>query len=137
MSCKIFVVLAVLLTISKIGSALKCNRCHYQSTQPKDEQKCGSRTENCSTGYCYSVAYTRSDGISVVNRGCDDNANDRLCPDGAKTCERKTKETNLKSCVGICCSSDNCNNYTPNSAPGVMAAKFILCLMVIVGYFLA
>jgi hypothetical protein len=74
-----------------------------------------------------------------IERGCDDNHNDRYCPNGDDTCERKILDHFLKSCLGICCSSDNCNNHTPDrdSATGVMAAKFILCFMLIVGYFLA
>ena len=63
---------------------------------------------------------------------CD---NKGYCPNVAATCRKETQLFGLKSCSGSCCTTDNCNN--PNSGTGVIAAKFSICLMIILGYFLA
>ncbi|CAB3994577.1 Hypothetical predicted protein [Paramuricea clavata] len=133
---KIFLTLAIALTFSAIGSALMCNVCSYTSAQPKAQQMCGNNTVNCATGYCFSSTYTTDTDLVVTVRSCDD-PNDRSCPDADDTCEKRTSKFNLKSCAGMCCTTDNCNNYTPSSATGIMVAKFSLCVMVIVGFFLA
>jgi hypothetical protein len=113
-----------------------CNVCSYTSAQPKAQQVCGNNTVNCATGYCFSSTYTTNTDIVVTVRSCDD-PSDRACPDADETCEKRTSKFNLKSCAGMCCTTDNCNNYTPSSATGIMVAKFSLCVMVIVGFFLA
>jgi hypothetical protein len=116
-----------------------CNQCYYKSTHHKAKQVCGYRTVNCTTGYCYSVSYTRSrDGTQIVARSCDStNINDKFCPDPDDICQKEISKNNSKSCFGVCCSTDNCNNYTPTSATGIMVAKFSMCVMVILGLFLA
>ena len=122
-----------------LGSALTCNVCVYTSKQPKAQQMCaGNSTVNCTTGYCYTTKYILADGTVAVARDCGNgNPSDKDCPDAEDTCERRTKANALKSCVAACCQTDNCNNYTPSSASGVMATKFILCLMVIAGFLFA
>ncbi|CAB4036529.1 Hypothetical predicted protein [Paramuricea clavata] len=136
---KIFLTIAIALTFSAFGSALMCNQCYYKSTHPKAQQVCGNDTVNCTTGYCYSVSYTRSrDGTLIIARSCDStNVNDKFCPDPDVFCEKEISKNNSKSCFGVCCSTDNCNNYTPTSATGIMVAKFSMCVMVILGLFLA
>ena len=115
MSCKIFVVLAavILLNIINEGSTLKCQQCRYDSNQPIDQQECGGTTVDCSTWYCYSVSYTKSDGVAVVERGC--NKND-YCPNPSETCRRQTETYNLRSCAATCCPTNYCNNpFHPTS----------------------
>ena len=118
------------------GNALMCKKCSYSSIQPKAEQVCGNATVNCTSGYCFAVNYTSSNGILVVDHDCDD-PSDRACPDADDTCEKRTRLYSLKSCAAMCCKTDNCNNYTPSSASGFMVGKFTLCIMIIVGLLLA
>ena len=115
-----------------VGNALKCQKCTYSSHQPKDLQKCVNNTVECSSGYCYSATYTHSNEIKVFEWDCDTK---NYCPNEDETCEEQMKVNHLQACSGSCCTTDNCNN--PNSGTGVMAAKFSICLMVILGYFLA
>ena len=123
------------MTISALGSALTCSFCSYKSTHPKADQMCGNKTVNCSTGYCYTATYTKADGVAVVERNCaNQHPNDKDCPNPDETCERRTKLLKLKSCLGVCCKTNYCNNYTPNSATGVMATKFVLSSMVLVAF---
>jgi hypothetical protein len=100
---------------------------------------CGDTTVNCTTGYCYTATYTIADGTVRVIRNCaNSDPTDKVdCPNAEKTCERRIIIYSLKSCVGVCCRTDNCNNYTPSSASGILATKFILCLMVIAGFLFA
>ncbi|CAB3992845.1 Hypothetical predicted protein [Paramuricea clavata] len=146
---KILLTLGVVVTISALGSALTCNVCSYTSKQPKAQQMCGNSTVNCTTGYCYTTKYTTADGTVNIARDCaNNNPSDKDCPDGKETCERRTKAHALKYCVASCCQTNNCNNdYIPasstptksaptsrtptSSASGIMATKFILCLMVL------
>ena len=99
---------------------------------------CGNQTVPCTSGYCYTATYTINSTVVVV-RDCDDpdDPKDKFCPNADETCRSKTGKNNLKSCAGACCTTDNCNNYTPSSAYGVMATKSILCLMAIVGFLFA
>ena len=131
---KIASTLILIIIIINLGSTLMCYRCAYLSSMPKAQQMCGNTTVNCSTDYCYSVKYNDSNGVVTVARDCD-NPNYRACPDSEKTCETRTSRENLKSCAAACCTTDNCNNYTPSGATGVVLAKFTLCLMAIVGLF--
>ena len=98
---------------------------------PENRQKCSNDAVDCLFGYCYSAAYTTSEGISVVERGCD-HFNPRQCPNVKQTCETYTRQFDLTSCSGKCCSTSFCNG-----AAGTMTAKFTLCLIIIVGYFFA
>ena len=111
--------------------ALKCWSCYYHSNMPEDQQKCSNYAFDCLFGYCYSSAYTTSEGIFVVQRGCD-NFDPSHCPNVKQTCETYTRRFNLTSCSGKCCSTSFCNGAT-----GTMTAKFTLCFMMIVGYFFA
>ena len=120
---------AVLFVIT--GCATKCQQCRYDSSQPKAQQKCAGTTVDCLSGYCYSASYTQSDGIKVVERDCD---NRKFCPDAAETCRKETQIFGLKSCSGTCCTTDNCNDSGTSS---VLAAKFSVCFLAILGYFLA
>ncbi|CAB4013473.1 Hypothetical predicted protein [Paramuricea clavata] len=132
---KLLFPLGVVLAISALGSALKCNVCTYWTTQPKEQQKC-TTTVNCPTGtsYCYTGSGAYQNGTEIVDRDCDTAAD---CPDAEGWCNRVTTKLNLKSCAIACCNTDNCNNYTPSSATDVMVTKFTLSLMVIVGFIFA
>ncbi|CAB4004888.1 Hypothetical predicted protein [Paramuricea clavata] len=133
---KILLALGVLVTISALGSTLTCNKCFASSAKSKPSCH-SSTTVQCSTGFCYTATYTQSDGTVVLDRDCN-KPSDPYCPDAAKTCREKTKSASLKSCRGVCCNTDNCNDFTPgNSASGVMMTKFILCFMVIAGFLFA
>ena len=106
------------------------------------------------TEYCYTANYTVN-GVVVFARGCDGDRGSTFCPDADKTCRSLTKKNNLTSCAGVCCTTDNCNNYTPSSADytttpssandtttpssadGVIVTKSILCLMAIAGFIFA
>jgi hypothetical protein len=114
------------------GSALMCNKCAYTSIQPKSQEVCGNTTINCTSGYCFAVSYTTSVGVVVVDRDCDD-PSDRACPDADDTCDKRTTKFSLKSCAAVCCKTDNCNNYTPSSASGIMV-HYVLCFMLIIGF---
>jgi hypothetical protein len=129
-----------------LGSALKCNVCTYWTTQP-NEQKCTKTTVNCPShiSYCFTSSVTYRNGTEVVGRDC---ASSSTCPNVEKACNYLTVKHDLKSCVGACCTTDNCNNYTPNSvtvmvtnytpnSATVMVTKFSLSLMVIVGLIFA
>ena len=98
-----------------VGNALTCQVCKYDSSQPKEQQKCsGSTVEIClSTTFCYSASYTQSNGVKVFETGCDKR---KYCPNAAATCQKEKQLFNLKSCAGTCCTTDNCNN--PNSGTG-------------------
>ena len=133
---KLFLTLAVIAVLIATGNALMCKKCLYSPQQPKTQQVCGNTTVNCTSGYCYAVAFTSSNGIPVVQHDCDDPSN-RFCPDADGTCEKRTKLFSLKSCAAMCCKNDNCNNYTPSSASGFVVGKFALCITIIVGLFLA
>lgn len=123
------------MTISALGSALTCSSCSYKSTDPKADQMCGNKTVNCSTEYCYTAKLTQADGVTFVSRNCASNdPNDKYCPNLDETCELGIKQHKLKSCLGVCCKTNYCNNYTPNSATGVMATKFVLSSMVLVAF---
>ena len=120
------------------GSALTCSLCAYTSQAPKDQQMCGNATVNCSTGYCYTATYTTADGTVNVARDCANrNPADKSCPNAEEACKRETDKRKLKSCLLACCTTDNCNNYTPSSATGVMSTQTILCLMAFVGFLFA
>ncbi len=112
---------------------MKCQKCEYSSLQPKAKQNCdGAPLVNCPSGYCYTASYTLG-GALGVDRDCGVN----VCPNNAgKICD-VLRALGAKSCVADCCDTDNCNNYTPSSAPGVMITKFTLSLMVIVAYLFA
>ncbi len=99
---------------------------------------CGNQTVNCTTGYCYTATYTINSTVVVV-RNCDNDPDDKFCPNADETCRSSIGKNNIKSCAGACCKTDNCNNYTvtPSSADGVMATKFILCLIVFAGFIFA
>ena len=113
------------------SGTLKCWQCSHHSGLPKDRQKCGDFKVDCPTGYCYSATYTTSEGITVVERGCDSDTNNRLClTDEQQTCKRVSLQYNLKSCTGKCCSTNLCN-----SATEIMAGKFVFVFVIIMGYF--
>ena len=118
------------------GSALKCQKCFYSTLQPKVEQNCDSAPlVNCSFGYCLTTSLSLKNGTVAIARGCPRTS---VCPDNtAKVCDDWLKRPNGKSCAAECCDTDNCNNYTPSSAPGVMVTKFTLSLMVIVAFLFA
>ncbi|CAB4026048.1 Hypothetical predicted protein [Paramuricea clavata] len=136
MFSKILLALGVVSAISALGSALKCNFCRYRTTQPKEQQKCTSATFTCPSGhsYCAASSITFQNGTEAVSRNC---ATTILCPHTEEWCKILTPLWNLKSCAFACCTTDNCNNYTPSSATGVMVTKFTLSLMVIVGFIFA
>ena len=135
---KVFLTLAVIAVLIAAGSALTCNFCRYYSTDPKAEQVCGNKTVNCSTEYCFTMTLTQAEGVTFVNRNCASNdPNIKDCPNPDETCELGIKKHKLKSCHAACCKTDNCNNYTPSSASGVMATKFVLSSMVLVAFRLA
>ncbi|CAB4006557.1 Hypothetical predicted protein [Paramuricea clavata] len=147
MFSKILLVLGVVLVISALGSALECNVCDYWTSQPKEQQKCTSRTVTCSFGfdYCYTLSGTYQNGTDVVERSCSGNS--VACHNTEATCFILAIKYGLKSCAFECCNTDNCNNYTPSretginytpsSATGVMMTKFTLSMMVIVGLIFA
>lgn len=85
----------------------RCHLCYYQSNYAKPFQKCSGATVECPTGYCYSVNYTRSNVINVVEKGCDISPTDRYCQKGADTCQSRTRQVSLQSCS--CCNNDLCN----------------------------
>jgi hypothetical protein len=120
-----------------LGSALKCNDCIYSTTQPKEQQKCTNATVNCPSGiaYCSTSFIAYRNGTEAVGRGCQ--ADEGFCLNVENACNHLTKQRDLKSCAAACCTTDNCNNYTPSSATGVMVTKFTLSLMVIVGLIFA
>ena len=129
MSCKKYVVLAMLLlALLKMGTALKCQQCLSLSSKV-GSFKCNATTVECPTGQCYTVSITDSLDQSAVAKGC---APDNLCGDLDKLCKRISTSSSYKSCDGSCCSTDFCN-----TAEGIMAVKAFICLMAIVGYFLA
>ncbi|CAB4041019.1 Hypothetical predicted protein [Paramuricea clavata] len=136
MLSKILLALGVLLAISALGSALKCNVCRYSTSQPKEQQKCTSAPVNCSSSrsYCSTTSITYRNGTEAFGRGC---ASSSTCPNVEIACNFLTILLDLKSCAAACCTTDNCNNYTPSSATGVMVTKFTLSLMVIVGFIFA
>ncbi len=106
------------------GSAVKCQKCHYTSLKPKAEQNCDSAPlVNCSSGYCATTSLSFKNGTVAIERDC---ARTSVCPDIANECDYWLKRPNRKSCLAECCDTDNCNNYTPSSAPGVMITKFTL-----------
>ncbi len=107
------------------GSAVKCQKC---------QQNCDNAPlVDCPSGYCYTSSYTLN-GVLGVERGCGAGT---ICPNNAgKICD-VIRALGAKSCAVDCCDTDNCNNYTPSSAPGVMITKFTLSLMVIVAYLFA
>jgi hypothetical protein len=117
-----------------LGSALICSACLYWTSQPKEQQKCTNATVNCQSDYCFTSSVIYSNGTEGVGRSC---SNADLCKDPEKGCNLVTKKFKLKSCAFDCCNTDNCNNYTPSSATGVMVTKFTLSLMVIVGFIFA
>ncbi|CAB4002008.1 Hypothetical predicted protein [Paramuricea clavata] len=129
---KTLLALGVVLAISALGSALKCNVCTYWTTQPKEQQKCTNNASTCASGvsYCFTSSITYRNGTEAVGRSC---GVADLCLDTEKACNLTTTKLNLASCAFECCNTDNCNNYTPGSATGVMVTKFTLSLMVIVG----
>jgi hypothetical protein len=119
-----------------LGSALKCNVCKYRTTQPKEQQKCTSATLTCPSGfpYCFTSFATFQNGTEIGDRGCTTAA---ACTNPEKWCKLVAVLWPVKSCALECCNTDNCNNYTPSSATGVMVTKFTLSLMVIVGFIFA
>ncbi|CAB4008950.1 Hypothetical predicted protein, partial [Paramuricea clavata] len=128
MFSKILLALGVVLAISALGSARKCNQCEYWTSQPKEQQTCtGSGTVDCPSGYCSTGFATYDNGTDVIDRRCVTIM--AQCADPEEFCSNVTTRYNLKACIYKCCSTDNCNNYTVGSATGV---KFTLSLMVIV-----
>ena len=85
---------------------------------------------NCITTYCFTAKFTDKNGTVHVARNC---ATVKVCSNSEQACSTATKIEGLKACVGACCETDNCNNFTPSSAAGIMVTKFTLVLMVIVG----
>ena len=52
-----------------LGNALKCNKCFYNSKDPKENQKCDpEEMQNCTggTSYCFTSAYTDGNGTSLL-----------------------------------------------------------------------
>ncbi|CAB4026047.1 Hypothetical predicted protein [Paramuricea clavata] len=134
MSSKILLVLGVVLAISALGSALTCHVCRYWTTQPKEQQKC-TNAKTCGSSYCYTEYVRFRNGTEGFGRGC---GRVKFCLDTEKACNfTRTYLPGLTSCAFECCTTDNCNNYTPSSATGVMVTKFTLSLMVIVGFIFA
>ena len=82
------------------------------------------------------MTFTDSTGTVTVHRDCDGaglSSGTKFCPDVEKQCDERSKSLKLKACAGACCKTDNCNNFTPSSAAGIMVTKFTLVLMVIAG----
>ncbi|XP_028395951.1 uncharacterized skeletal organic matrix protein 2-like isoform X2 [Dendronephthya gigantea] len=126
---KLLFAFAVAVFMAKIGTALKCNKCFYASTQPKNLQTCENhrtRIVNCS-GYCFTSITTNRNGTTVVYRGC---AVKDICTDAEERCSNEIKNGTYTSCHLECCQTDNCNNYTPSSATGVMATKITVFVMI-------
>ncbi|CAB3998744.1 Hypothetical predicted protein [Paramuricea clavata] len=136
MLSKILLALGVVLATSVLGSALKCNVCAYSTTQPKEQQICtgGPLTCRYDHTYCYTTSITFQNGTKAVERSCGTSA---TCFNTERACNVLTRLFGLKSCAFECCTTYNCNNYTPSSATGVMVTKFTLSLMVIVGFIFA
>jgi hypothetical protein len=102
---------------------------------PKAQQKCSSGvTIDCPSGYCYTSSFTYPNGTALVVRSCGDSI---ICPNAKPLCDFLTLISKHKLCAAACCTTDNCNNYTPSSATGVMVTEFTLSLMVIVGFIFA
>ena len=112
-----------------------CSKCEYSEKDSKEKQKCVK--ENCTAKYCYTATVTDASGTKLFRRRCDNDKNMPMCPDPKNTCQNLTKADNLKSCLGVCCKTDNCNNYSLGSATGVMATKYLLCVLVIAGFLFA
>jgi hypothetical protein len=86
--------------------------------------------------YCYAAAFIQADGKLGELRGCD---TEKYCgPDGEDACKRKTDKHDLKSCGGICCNTDKCNNFTPNmnGATGILASTFTSYVVFVVAIIL-
>ncbi|CAB3997004.1 Hypothetical predicted protein [Paramuricea clavata] len=148
MFSKILLALGVVLAISALGSAVKCNNCAYSTALPKALQKCQSI--NCPSEYCYSQTFVYKNGTEVYARSCGIAG---LCPDAGtnKVCSLLTKVPNspIKSCDTKCCKTDNCNTITSNnggspdgknpgtnSATGIMTKTLIPSLMMVIAGFL-
>ena len=67
----------------------------------------------------------------MVHRDCDNHG--IFCPKNEKFCETSNRLQDNIACTSYCCNTDNCNNFTPGSASGIMVTKFTFILMVIVG----
>ena len=114
-----------------VGTALKCQECTSLSSEHL-EVRCNATTVECPTGHCLSVSLTTDKDQEIVSKGCLKSSYCRK-NDIDKACEFLKKRFNfIKSCDGSCCSTDFCN-----TAKEIMAAKAFICLMAIVGYFLA
>ena len=119
------------------GNALTCQICLGGSGR----QKCDpNNTRTCEAGieYCFAVKYMDRSGAFYTLRGCDEDFRDRpFCPNAEKSCHDDLKKSNwtAPSCVGFCCKTDNCNNFTPSTsiATGIMVTKFTLIPMVMAG----
>ena len=120
-----------------LGNALTCGQCYYTSDSPKEEQKCDpKKVVNCTTSHCFTTTYILHHGRIIVHRDCDRLFN--YCPDEEKTCAEQTAREKLQACTGICCQTDNCNNFTltaMSSATDLKVTKFTLIVMVITGLF--
>lgn len=62
---------------------------------------------------------------------------ERNCVDAVRNPGNKDKTCDalhlfdIEYCAGDCSNTDNCNNYTPSGATGIMATK---CVMTITGF---
>ena len=114
---------------------MECYFCAYWTTQPKEQQKCTNGTTCGSSSDCYTEYVRFRNGTEGFARGC---VKAVVCRDTEKACNLvRTYLDDVISCAFECCATDNCNNYTPSSATGVMVTKFTLSLMVIVGFIFA
>ncbi|XP_028395950.1 uncharacterized protein LOC114519958 isoform X1 [Dendronephthya gigantea] len=124
---KLFFAFAVAVFIAKAGTALKCDDCSYTSKAPKYLQTCkNTRSADCS-GSCFTSIWTDHNGTTTVYRGC--NREDKTCPYAQALCDAEIENGDVKSCRAECCKTDNCNNYTPSSATGIMATKITVFVM--------
>lgn len=116
---------------SRLGGALKCNSCFYTSEIAESKQRCTNQVVNCASEYCLTAIIINPAGNTTVARNCDNIKPEKvICPDArAKEKCDVLKKDGYKSCRIECCKTDNCNNYTPGGAIGIMATKFATFLM--------
>ncbi|XP_046857403.1 uncharacterized protein LOC124450798 [Xenia sp. Carnegie-2017] len=132
MLTKVFAVI-LLMTISvSSGSPKKCYSCEYNYDLIKRFPKCFGVTIPCTTGHCYSLKYTTSNGLLIrVQKGCDFSSTVN-CSNRVDFCHgRQVKETLLwKSCSISCCDTNLCNGgATQTPMKTVLGFVFLIVIV--------